>query len=153
MDFKEADTIIINNLSRYTYCIKDDKMIFEPKKFLISEEELKRMSLTKSKIQKCDLKNKNGKSISNGKQYKSILKKIWKDMPTQKIVQNTTFNVKLTNEKGEKGYQWDDSLKISIQNKDANGTMKEIIKMCKINNFRLDISIKLEDNKLIQFKI
>jgi len=42
---------------------------------------------------------------------------------------------------------------LSFQSKDSNGTMKEIIKMCKINNYRLDISIKLENNKLIHFKI
>lgn len=42
---------------------------------------------------------------------------------------------------------------MSFQSKDSNRTMKEIIKMCKINNFRLDISIQLENNETIHFKI
>ena len=42
---------------------------------------------------------------------------------------------------------------MSYQNKDANGSMREIIHMCKLNNYTLDISIKLENDKNINFKI
>ena len=148
-----TETIRIPNISDYTQEIIDGDLILTPKNNLISEEELKMTSLTKSKIQKCCVTDENDKVISNVKQYQPILTKIWTKTPTQKILQNTTFNFRLTNENGEKGYNWNDRIKMSFQNKDANGTMKEIIKMCKINNYRLDISIKLENNELIHFKI
>ena len=74
-------------------------------------------------------------------------------MPTQLILQNTTFNMKLTDEKGLNGYNWDDTIKLSIQSKDSNGTMKEIIKMIKINSYNFVIHIKLEDGAEIKFKI
>ena len=43
-------------------------------------------------------------------------------MPTQKILQNTSFNFKLTDEKGEKGYAWCQDLHMSFQNKDGGRT-------------------------------
>jgi len=70
-----------------------------------------------------------------------------------KILQNTTFNMKLTNEKGLKGYDWNNDLNISIQGKDANLTMLEIIKMIKLNKYHFDISITLNDGNIVHFKI
>jgi len=43
------------------------------------------------------------------------------------ILQNTTFNIKLTNENGKCGYIWKPEINMSIQGKDAPGTLKEII--------------------------
>ena len=42
---------------------------------------------------------------------------------------------------------------MSIQRKDANGTLREIIKMIKINNYKIDIVIKLQSNELIKFNL
>jgi uncharacterized protein YaiL (DUF2058 family) len=42
---------------------------------------------------------------------------------------------------------------MSIQKKDANGTLKEIIKMIKINNYKIDIGIKLSSNEMIKYFI
>ena len=42
---------------------------------------------------------------------------------------------------------------MSIQDKDATGTFKEIINMVKLNNYTLNISIKLETDRIIHFKI
>lgn len=61
--------------------------------------------------------------------------------------------MKLTNENGEKGYNWNSDINISFQGKDSNGTIKEIINMVKLNNYSLNISIKLETNEIINFKI
>ncbi len=54
----------------------------------------------------------------------------------------------MTDEKGEKGYQWSKSLGMSIQSKDANSTMKEIIRMCRINKLQLYMKIKLKNSDL-----
>ena len=65
-------------------------------------------------------------------------------MPTQKILQTTTYNFKLTDENGVKGYKWCDDIKMSFQGKDSNGTVKEIINMIKVNDFQIELSIKSE---------
>ena len=153
MFIQMTETIRIPNISDYTQEVIDGTLILKPKKIIITEEELKMTSLTKSKIIECCVTGENNEVVTNAKQYRSILTNIWTMTPAQKILQNTIFNFKLTNEYGEKGYNWNDRIKMSFQSKDSNGTMKEIIKMCKINNYRLDISIKLENNKLIHFKI
>ena len=91
--------------------------------------------------------------ISINTRYQSILNDIWKSMTTQKILQNTTFNFKLTNENGEKGYNWSNEISMSFQGKDANGTFKEIINMIKVNNMSINISIQLHTGEMIYFKI
>ena len=73
-------------------------------------------------------------------------------MPTQKILQTTTFNFKLTNENGEKGYKWCDDIHMSYQSKDATGTLKEILNMIKVNKLTIKLSIKLETDRIVHFK-
>ena len=73
-------------------------------------------------------------------------------MPTNMILQNTTFNFKL--EKiNENGYHWHKEINMSMQNKDANLTFKEIIVMVKLNNLSFDIKIKLFNDEIINFKL
>ena len=60
--------------------------------------------------------------------YFRILIDIYKSMAASTILQNTNFNIKLTNEKGFKGYIWCPEINMSVQGQNAIGTMKEIIK-------------------------
>tara|TARA_A100001011_G_C14306209_1_gene843253 strand:+ start:2586 stop:2825 length:240 start_codon:yes stop_codon:yes gene_type:complete len=71
----------------------------------------------------------------------------------QKVLQTTTFNFKLTNENGEKGYNWCDDIRMSFQSKSAEGTLKEIVNMVKVNKLTIDLSIKLETGRIVHFKI
>jgi len=82
-----------------------------------------------------------------------VVADMWKYMSQEEIRNNTTFNYKLTNENDRLGYRWRDDIKMSIQNKDAPGTLKEIIKMVKVNKFTLELSIKLERGRIVNFKI
>ena len=150
--FTMSDKIHIPNISRYTFEIIDNTLILTPKDVFLTEDELDKTNLVKSSIISCIVKN-GAVIISSTQKYRTILNDIWMNMPTQLILQNTTFNMKLTDEKGLNGYNWDSILKLSIQNKDSNGTMKEIIKMIKINNYNIFIHIKLEDGSEIKFKI
>ena len=65
--------------------------------------------------------------------------------------ENTKFNYKLGNQNGERGFDYYPDLGISIQLKDSNNTMKEIIHMVKLNNYNMDISIELRNKKIINF--
>lgn len=147
-----SEIIRIPNIEKYTQEIINGELILRPKEIYITEEELKRTLLTHSKVIDCIVKS-NEEMITNKTKYYSILQSIWKSMPTQKILQTTTFNMKLTDEKGLNGYTWHPELNLSIQRKDAKNTMMEIINMIKVNNYSMKISIKLENENIIQFKI
>ena len=74
-------------------------------------------------------------------------------MPVQEILQTTSFNIKLTNENDFNGYKWYPEINMSVQGKDAYNTLKEIIKLVKINNYSLSLSLKICNNDIVCFKI
>ena len=41
---------------------------------------------------------------------------------------------------------------MSVQRKDSNGTLKEIIKMITLNNYKIDIEIELADGTKNNYK-
>ena len=147
-----TEPIRIPNIVDYTQEIINGELILTPKKQYITENELNMTQITHSTIEECIIK-KEGAYISTNKSYRSVLVDVWKSMPTQKIVQNTTFNIKLEKENGEKGYKWCDDIKMSFQNKDATGTLKEIVNMVKVNKLTIDLSIKLKTGRIVHFKI
>jgi hypothetical protein len=117
-----------------------------------NENELIKIELRYSTIKECLIK-RGEEIISTKKNYKSILIDIWKTMRIQNIFQNSTFNIKLTNENGEKGYRWCSKLNISIQNQDAKGTLKEILNMVKVNKLTIKLTITLETGQNIYFNL
>ncbi len=146
--------IRIENIENYTQEIINGTLILTPKvskEIYITEEELILSNLSHSIIFNCSIMNNKNEIISNKTKFFSILIDIWKSIPTQKILQTTTFNMKLTNENGLKGYNWNSELNLSIQRKDSNNTFKEIINMIKTNNYSLEIKIKLENERIINF--
>lgn len=149
-----SETIRISNIKNYTQEIINDELILTPKKIIITENEINMTNLAHSSIMECIIK-KGEENISTKKSYRAILIDIWKSMSTQKLFQNTTFNTKLgVDMKGVKGYNWHNDIKMSFQNKDAKGTLKEIIKMVKVsNNMSINLSVKLETGRIINFKI
>ena len=129
-----------------------ENLYLHQKKQYITENELIMTQITHSTIEECVIK-KEEENISTKTSYRSVLVDIWKSMPTQKILQTTTFNFKLTKENGEKGYKWCDDIHMSFQNKDATGTLKEILNMVKVNKLTIKLSIKLETGRIVHFKI
>ena len=107
--------ITIPNISDYDLKTVNNVLIITPKTTYLSKDEFLNNDFTSSKILECEIKKSNNCIISKKKKYKSILYDIWKTMTSSKILQNTTFNMKLTNENSENGYVWYDDLKLSIQ--------------------------------------
>jgi hypothetical protein len=145
--------ICIDNIEKYLQEIINGKLILTPKKKYITENELNITNIRYSNIVDCLIKKEDKIITKTKKYYMFVLFNLWNYMPTQKILQTSTFNFKLTNENGKNGYRWSDKLKMSYQNKDAKGTLKEIINMVKVNKFTMDLSIKLETSRIIHFKI
>ncbi len=146
-----TEPIRIPHIENYTQEINGE-LILTPKKQYMTENELNMTQITHPTIVVCVIK-KEEENISTNTSYRSVLVDIWKSMPTQKILQTSTFNFKLTNENGEKGYKWCDDIHMSFQNKDARGTLKEIINMVKVNKLTIKLSIKLETGRIVHFKI
>ena len=146
-----VDVSRVPNIENYTQEIINGELILTPKKQYITEEELRRAQLTHSVIKECIIKQ-GDEIISVAQAYRSIIVDIWKSMPTQQILQNTTFNFKLTNENGKLGYNWCNEVHMSFQGKDAKGTLVEILKMANLNNLTIELSILLHPNALIHFK-
>lgn len=146
-----TDPIHIPNIENYMMEIIQGVLVLTPKNIFITEEELQKTVFTNSSILECEIKNIE-EIISKKTLYRAVLIDIWKSMPTQRILQTTTFNFKLTNENGNKGYTWCNEINMSLQSKDAKGTFKEILHMLNVNNYNIKISIKLETGRVIQFK-
>jgi len=147
-----SELIRIPNIENYTQEIINGELILTPKQKYITETELNATRITHSSIIECVIK-KGEENISTNKKYRSVLVDIWKSMPTQKILQNTTFNFKLINENGEKGYLWCPDINMSFQSKDSKGSLVEILNMIKVNNLTIKLSIKLETGRIVYFKI
>ena len=147
-----TELIRIPNIENYTQEIINGELILTPKKEYMTENELNITRFTHSMIEECLIK-KEEENISTQTSYRAVLVDIWKSMPTQKILQTSTFNFKLTNENGENGYNWCDDIHMSFQNKNARGTLKEIIHMVKVNKLTIKLSIKLETGRIVHFKI
>ena len=154
-----TELIRISNIENYNMVIINGELILTPNKIYITpnkiyitENDLKSTKIKKSTIENCLIK-KGEETISTKKKYQSVLIDIWKSMPTQKIKQTTTFNFKSTKEYGHLGYNWCSDINMSFQNKDATSTLNEIVKMVKENNMSINLSIKLETGKIVNFKI
>lgn len=143
-------SIIINNISGYTFQIIDNRLHLTPINEYLKEYEVYRHDLKKSEILEAKL---NGEIIRNPNYYK-ILKMIWKETAVNIILQHTIFNFKLSIDdiKGNDNYIWNDDIKLAFQTRNLNQAFKEIVNMCKINKFTIELKINLENKNIILFK-
>ena len=146
--------IRIPNIDNYHQAIINNELVLTPIYNYITLDELLDKNLTNSKINYCIITDADADNevISNSIKYCKILIDIYKYLPASFILQNTTFNIKLTNENGNRGYIWCPEINMSVQNKNSNETFKEIIKMITLNNYKIDIGIELSNNTKINYK-
>ena len=144
--------IRIPNINNYRQSIFNNELILTPIYNYISIDVLLDLNLTNSRINYCIITDIDEEIISNSNRYFRILIDIYKSLSASFILQNTTFNIKLTNEDGNKGYKWCPEINMSVQRKDSNGTLKEIIKMITLNNYKIDIEIELADGTKNNYK-
>jgi hypothetical protein len=147
-----SNIIRIPNIDKYRQEIVNNELILTPIKNYINEKHLTNMNLANSKIINCIITDNNDEIVSYSIKWFRIILDIYKSLSASTILQNTTFNIKLTNECGNKGYRWCPDINMSVQAKDANDTLKEILKMVSINKYKIDIEIKLFNEEIINFK-
>ena len=150
----EDGTLIINipNIQNYTIETVNEKLILTPIREYITQDELNKMPIAHSVILGCLIKKRGGEIISKKTSYRGVLVDILKVVLPKDILLKTTLNIKLTNENREKGYQWCDDIRMSFQNKDATGTLREILNMVRVIDFTIELSIKLKTGRIVHFK-
>lgn len=84
--------------------------------------------------------------------YKKIQMFLYSLTERNIIINNSVLNV-IQEIKNDKGYKYYDKLGFSIQGADATMTLKEIINICKLKNFNIELEIKLENNENIKIVI
>ncbi len=84
--------------------------------------------------------------------YKKILLFLYSKTTRQIIIDKTTLNIS-TDKLHNKGFEYYDTLQLSIQGVDSKRTLKEIINFIKILNYKMEIKIKLKDDTIIKFII
>jgi hypothetical protein len=151
-----SDIITIPNINNYTQEIINGNLILTPIiKIITSEKELLNYSFNNSTIIGCIIKNNENNEIFSVKKgiisAMEILIEIWKSMPKLLILQTTTFNIKLTDEHCNSNYKWCPQLLMSYEEKDTRDAIIEILKMCNVNNYSIDIKIMLSSDQVINF--
>jgi hypothetical protein len=122
-----------------------------PKMQYLTERQLLSQSITGCMLDECEIRTRDGKKVSSGRMmWDLLLVDIWKSIPRQKLLENTTFNFK---ENLEKGYYWCREINLACQYKDQDESLKEIITLVKANDLTIDLSIKVSPNNFIGFKI
>ena len=122
----------------------DDELIYDE----ITGDELVE-DYTSSIIEESIIVNRDGDIVSDNKKFRGILVDIWKTMEKKEILDNTTFTFKYGNKRGVKGYNFCEEINMSFQNRDSNSTLKEILRMVKLNNLAIYLSIKLENGDIV----
>ena len=143
-------SIVVNNISNYNIQIINNNLCLTPIKEYLTEYEVYRHDLKSSEIIEAKL---NGVVIRKPSYYK-ILKLIWKDTSVNTILQHTIFNFKLSIEsiKGDDSYIWNEDINLAFQTRNFNHAFKEMVNMCKINNFKIELKINLKTKIIILFK-
>jgi hypothetical protein len=143
-------SIVINNISNYNFQIINNNLHLTPLKEYLNYNEVYRHDLKCSEILEAKL---NGEVIRKPSYYK-ILKLIWKDTAVNIILQHTIFNFKLSIEsiKGDDSYIWNEDINLAFQTRNYNHAFKEIVNMCKINNYPIELKINLKNKIIILFK-
>tara|TARA_Y100001970_G_scaffold200609_1_gene244042 strand:+ start:69 stop:560 length:492 start_codon:yes stop_codon:yes gene_type:complete len=149
----DDDTInitTIDNDSTIEYTEQNNALIIRSNKSnYITEEELLNTDLTHSEILTSEISDDN-MILSNKTKYNPLFRDILKTINRKSVQDN--FPCK-EGDINKKNYNYCSQLNLSFKSNDSNCIIKKIIKAVKLNNYNMDISIKLENDQIINFKI
>ncbi len=150
---ESSGVISISNIKNYIQETINGELKLTPKISYVTTKEMGMMIITHSSIVECEIINNKGEVISKDRtKFRPVVNDIWKVMPTKKRSKTTTFNLISTKKHGEKGYRWCEDIGMSVQYKDAKGTLREILKMIEVNKFTIKLTIKLKNGVTVHLK-
>ena len=141
--------ITIPNIEEYTQQIIKGNLILTRIEPILTETLLFEKCLRGSIILECKINN-DILDKHNYNKYKKILLFLYSKTNRQTIIDKTTLNIS-TDKLHSKGFEYHDNLQLSIQGVESKRTLKEIINFIKILNYKMEIKIKLKDDKIIKF--
>ncbi len=117
-------------------------------------DEVLKHNYTGSKILSCEISNSNTTVVVEGKNlnYTRIARNIWELTPRQIIYDKSTFNSK-DYHCSKHGYKWIYEIQLSMQIGNTREVLNEIIHMCRIMKFKLDMKIEMADTSIVDIKI
>jgi len=129
---------------------KDDNThIIQPLVKRIGEHDLYKKDLGDSKLPELVINGNTHKDIKYSEGYRYLLKYIGKSTAM-------TNNAKYTKDDviyRDKGYLYYPELGLSVRCASSIDTMREIIRLCKINEFSLSLTVKLRNNHRYRFTL
>ena len=142
------NTIIIQNIQEFSQKILDGNLVLTRIQPFVDEATLFENDLSRSHITECKFNN----NVVHIRNYNQLLICIYYSSNMETLFQNTILNI-MQDEFYEKGFRYYDFLGISIQGANTRRLLKEIINITKIQNFKLELKIKLKNNEIIRFNI
>jgi hypothetical protein len=156
-----SKVIRIENIQNYTLVISDNTLTLTPKELGILTEEPE--ILTEDKLRMLDFRNvtilssvikSDSAIISEKTTLVCVLFDTLNSMTREQVIETTNLNYILNHntEDGTGDYYWSRILNISFYCAiNDNDIMKEILHMVKINNYTINLSIKLKNGKIVNF--
>ena len=142
------NTITIQNIEEFTQQTINGNLVLTRKHQFVNEKTLFQQNLRGSTITECKINNIN----NDIHKYKKLLIHLYSTTDINTILQNTILNVS-QQEIYDKGFEYYNRLGLSIQGSDARRTLKEIINIIKIKNYKMELKIKLKNDEIIRFVI
>ena len=135
------NTITIPNIEEFIQQIINGNLVLTRIVPFIDEATLLfQKNLLGSTILECKINNVN----NDIKKYKKLLIYVYSITNIEIILQNTQLNIS-REQLYEKGFEYYNQLGISIQGADAKRTLNEIIRFIKINQYSMELKIRLKN--------
>jgi len=153
------EIIRIPNINNYEVKIINNELFLIPilsklRNYITNEEELFRKDLTNSSIIYCIIKdNDNFIEIPANYPHIRCLINLYTKFPKSFILSKTKLKVSLKKENYNNiGFIYYPEIEMSIDDKDTNESLKEIMNMIRINNFKIELGIVLSNGDNIYYK-
>jgi len=142
------NTITIPNIEEFTQQIINGNLILTRINPFISEVTLFQQNLRGSYLTLCKINN----IYIDIHKYKKLLIHLYSAIDRELILQHTILNI-LQEIKYDKGFNYYSQLALSIQGADATRTLKEIINIVRLQNYNMELKIKLINGEIVRFII
>ena len=140
--------MIISDIDQYKQEIIDGNLILTKKIKSIGEGQLLEKELSGMKIVKCKINNID----INLYTFRAIIINLYHQVNRNILLQTKTLNIS-QEEKNENGFKYYPSLKISVQYADSPKTLKAIITIIKLQNYNMEMTLKIKNKKKINDEI
>jgi len=145
-----SDRITLTDVNIVFYDKDNGILVYEPIIPVLNDAEIVDENVQHAKlVEGCKINEIHYPEI---KKFAGVMRKFYSDTPLNTIRDNTTFNI-TTEKRNTDGYRYHPALGFSYQSKNTKGTLREIIQMCRVKNYSLEMKIQLKDGRIVLFRM